>query len=285
MSLTPVTMASGLLGGVSSFPSGRLKTSLNAYSFNDALLKGTMSLNDLVTFCADLGFDGVDITGYYFKGYPNPPADEELLQVKRKAFSVGLAISGTGVRNDFTWADPAIRKDQLHLVLQWIEVASRLAAPVLRVFAGTQKVATEKREEITTRMIDDLSTCAEYGKKHGVIIGLQNHHDYFTTANEVINVTERVGSPWMGLIVDTGSFRVNDAYLEIAKSAPYAVNWQVKEKLFLGGIEVEADIQKIVDIVKRSPYAGYLPIETLGAGDPKAKVKALLGRMTQALKT
>jgi sugar phosphate isomerase/epimerase len=276
-------MASGLLGGVSASPSRQLKTSLNAYSFNDPLMKGSMSLSDLVAFCADLGFDGVDITGYYFKGYPNPPANEELLQVKRQAFGAGLAISGTGVRNDFTWTDPAKRKDQLNLVLGWIEVASRLGAPVLRVFAGTQKVAAEKREEITTRLIEDLSTCAEYGKKNGVIIGLQNHHDYFTTASEVINVAERVGSAWMGLIVDTGSFRVNDVYVEIAKSAPYAVNWQVKEKLFLGGIEVEADIQKIVDIVRTSPYAGYLPIETLGEGDPKTKVKALLGRVTQAL--
>jgi sugar phosphate isomerase/epimerase len=285
MALSPVLMASRPPGGVSFSPSNRLKTSLNAYSFNEPLLKGTMSLNDLIGFCADLGFDGVDITGYYFKGYPNVPASEELLEVKRKAFSVGLAISGTGVRNDFTWTDPASRKDQLNLVLQWIEAASRLGAPVLRVFAGTQKVAAEKRDEITTRMIDDLKTCADYGKKHGVIIGLQNHHDYFTTAGEVIDVAERVGSAWMGLIVDTGSFRVNDAYAEIAKSAPYAVNWQVKEKLYLGGIEVEADIQKIADIVKGSPYAGYLPIETLGAGDPKTKVKALLARLTQALNT
>ena len=266
-------------------PTQRLKSSLNAYSFNDPLLKGLLTLPELIDFCAEAGFAGIDITGYYFKGYPAIPTDDELLEIKWKVFRAGMEISGTGVRNDLTWADPATRKEQVDLVLKWIEVAEKLGAPVLRVFAGVQKVAPENRHEITERMVEDLKTCVAHGRKHGVIIGLQNHNDYFTTADEVIDLVRRIGSPWLGLIVDTGSFRVNDPYTEIAKSASYAVNWQVKEKLFVGGKEVEADIQKIVDIVKASSYSGYLPIETLGEGDPKTKVKALLGKLTEALNT
>jgi len=275
-----------LAGGVSPLVASsgkKLKTSLNAFSFNDALLKGTMSLDDLLGFCSSVGFEAVDITGYYFKGYPAVPADDEIFRIKRKAFGYGMEISGTGVRNDFTWPDPSKRKENVDLVMKWIEVAAKLDAPVLRVFAGTQKVAAEKRQEITDLMLKDLAACAEYGKRNGVIIGLQNHHDFFTTASEVIQVAETVRSPWMGLIVDTGSFRIHDPYEEVAKAAPYAVNWQIKEKLFIHGTEVEADIQKIISIVKSSSYSGYLPIETLGEGDPKPKVNALLGRVTQAL--
>ncbi len=264
-------------------PARQLKTSLNAFSFNDLLLKGTMSLDDLLEFCSSVGFDGVDITGYYFKGYPAVPSDDEIYRVKRKAFGLGLAISGTGVRNDFTWSDPAQRKTNVDLVLKWIEVAAKLDAPVLRVFAGTQKVSTEKRREITDLMVRDLTTCVEYAKRLGVIIGLQNHNDFFLTADEVIAVISSIKSPWLGLIVDTGSFRTHDPYDEIAKAAPYAVNWQVKETLFVNGTEVEADVQKIVGIIKSSSYSGYLPIETLGAGDPKTKVTALLARLNQAL--
>src|SRR5688500_3636286 len=88
----------------------RLKTSLNAFSFNEPLLKGSMSLDELLEFCAATGFDGVDITGYYFKGYPQVPSDDYLFQVKRKAFGLGLEISGTGVRNDFTIADKSKRQ-------------------------------------------------------------------------------------------------------------------------------------------------------------------------------
>ena len=42
----------------------RLKTSLNAYSFNDPLTKGEMTIFDMLEFCANAGFDAVDITGY-----------------------------------------------------------------------------------------------------------------------------------------------------------------------------------------------------------------------------
>jgi sugar phosphate isomerase/epimerase len=263
----------------------RLKLSLNAYSFNDPLMKGTMSLEELLEFCSSVGFEAVDITGYYFKGYPQVPSDEEIFRVKRKAFGLGMEISGTGVRNDFTLTDPAKRKENVDLVLKWIEVAAKLDAPVLRVFAGVQKVAPEKRQEITNLMLGDLRTCVDYAGRNGVIIGLQNHHDYFTTAAEVIQVVETIKSPWLGLIVDTGSFRIHDAYEEVAKAVPYAVNWQIKEKLFINGTEVEADIQKIIGIVKSSSYSGYLPIETLGEGDPKSKVSALFGRVKQALNT
>jgi len=51
----------------SSNPNG-LKTSLNAFSFNAPLMAGTMTLSDLLDFSATAGFEGVDLTGYYFKG-------------------------------------------------------------------------------------------------------------------------------------------------------------------------------------------------------------------------
>lgn len=50
----------------------RLKSSLNGFSFNAPLMDGSMDIIDMLEFCAEVGFDGVDITGYYFKGYPLP---------------------------------------------------------------------------------------------------------------------------------------------------------------------------------------------------------------------
>jgi hypothetical protein len=40
---------------------------------------------------------------------------------------------------------------------------------------------------------------------------------------------------------------------------------------------------KLMGIIKPSTYQGYLPIETLGEGDPKSKVTALLARLKQAI--
>ncbi|MEP7108106.1 MAG: sugar phosphate isomerase/epimerase family protein [Ferruginibacter sp.] len=262
---------------------GGLKTALNAFSFNATLSDGTMTISDLLDFCAFTGFEGVDITGYYFKGYPQPPSDEYLFQIKRKAFHLGIEISGTGVRNDFTIADKANREKEVVLVKNWIEVAAKIGAPVIRIFAGNQKNEGIAKEEVTEWMLKDIQTCVDYGKQHGVIIGLQNHNDFIQTAAQVIKIIETINSEWLGLILDTGSYRVLDPYEEITRSIKYTVNWQIKEKVFINGSEQETDMDKLMKIIKASVYKGYLPIETLGNGDPKTKVTELLAKLQKAM--
>src|SRR5438067_7032096 len=90
-----------------------LKVSLNAYSFskllNDQIKhRGPgVSLLDLLDFCAKNDFDGLDPTGYFFPSYPEVPSDEYINNLKRRAFELGIGISGTGVRNNFTTSDKA----------------------------------------------------------------------------------------------------------------------------------------------------------------------------------
>lgn len=260
-----------------------LKTSLNAYSFNAFLTNGTMTISDLLDFCADAGFEGIDITGYYFKGYPRVPPDEYLFQIKRKAIKLGIEISGTGVRNDFTIGDKIKREQEVALVKNWIEVAAKIGAPVIRIFAGNQKNEGIPKDQVIEWMLQDFRTCADYGKRHGVIIGLQNHNDFIQTAAGVNNIIETINSEWFGLILDTGSYRVDDAYEEIARSVKHSVSWQVKEKIFIKGAEQEIDMDKLMAIIKSSGYKGYLPIETLGEGDPKIKVPVLLAKLKKAM--
>ena len=261
----------------------KLKPSLNAYSFNAALTAGQMTVSDMLEFCAEAGFEGVDITGYYLAGYPAPPADDYLYAIKRKAFRVGVGISGTGVRNDFTIADPAKRAGEVTLVKNWVEVAARLGAPVLRIFAGNQKNEGISPATVTDWILKDIRTCVEYGKEHGVIIGIQNHNDFIQTAEQVTHMIEQINSEWFGLILDTGSYRVHDPYEEIAASLPYAINWQLKEKIFVNGAETDTDVDRIVNMIKASSYHGYLPIESLGNGDPKPKILAMLARLQKAI--
>ena len=260
-----------------------LKTSLNAYSFNKSLTDGSMSIADLIGFCSATGFDGVDITAYYFKGYPQVPPDDYLFDIKRKAFKAGLEITGTGVRNDFTIADNAKRELEVQLVKNWIEAASKIGASVLRIFSGTQKNEGIPRDQVTEWMLKDIQTCVDYGKQHGVIIGMQNHNDFIQTADQIISIVETINSPWFGIILDIGSYRINEPFAEIEKSIRHAVNWQVKEKMFINGAEADTDLNKLIKMIKASGYRGYLPIETLGDDDPKIKVKALFEKMQKAL--
>ncbi len=286
-----------------------LKVSCNAYSFgrllNDRVQgrgKG-LSLVEWCEFCARQGFDGIDPTGYYFPGYekngPGVPTDAFIFELKRRAFDLGLGISGTGVGNNFTVADTTARQRDVQRIKNWVEVAAKLGAPVIRVFADTQMRAETwqsvsggaKREDVEKWIADDIRACADHAARFGVIVGIQNHGDFLRTADDVISLLRRVDSPWVGSIVDTGYFRAADPYAEMAKAAPYAVNWQVKQSPL--GVERQdeapTDLTRLLKVIRNSGYRGYLPIETLsprgggGSYDPFVVVPKFLAEVRAAI--
>jgi sugar phosphate isomerase/epimerase len=275
--------ASSFANSTNKSKAGSLKVSLNAFSFNEPLTKGKMSIDDMMVFCAEEEFYAVDITAYYFPGYPVVPADDYLYHVKRKAFNLGLEISGTGVRNDFTEPDAIKRKESVVLVKRWIEAAEKIGAPVIRIFSGNQKPTGHSREQVLDWMLKDIRECIDHGRQHGVVVAIQNHDDFIKTADDAIEVLNAINSEWFGLILDTGSYRVGDPYREIEKTAKYAVNWQIKEKVFIDGKETDVDMDKLIRIIKLSGYTGYIPLETLGDGDPKAKISTLVNKVRNSL--
>jgi sugar phosphate isomerase/epimerase len=261
----------------------RLRISLNAYSFNDQLRNGTLTLWDLLDFCAANDFDAVDLTGYYFPGYPAIPSDDYIFGLKQKAFRLGLDISGTGVKNDFAAADENKRKEDIKLVKSWIEVAAKLGAPVIRIFSGPAIPAGYSWDQVAKWMVDDIKACTAYGKEHGVMVAMQNHNDFIKTAEQAEKIITMVNSDWFGLVLDIGSYRTGDPFEQIARTAKFALNWQLKELMFLNGIEQKTDLRKVIAIIKSSGYRGYLPIETLGGGDPKSTVPLFLSQVKDAI--
>jgi sugar phosphate isomerase/epimerase len=251
-----------------------VKISLNAYSFTKPLLdraKGRgrgpgMSMDDLIDYAAEHNFDAVDLTGYFFPGYPNVPTDEYINHLKRHAFELGLDISGTGVRNDFADPDPVKRAADVKHVKEWIDVAVKLGAPVIRIFSGPIPAGYENKwDEIAKYMVPCLKECAEYGKLRGVLVGVQNHGDFLKTADETIKLVKMVDSEWLGVIVDTGYFMTANPYDDIEKVMPYAVNFQLKESVFGAASPIKTDLPRIMKIIKKTGYRGYMPIETLSA--------------------
>lgn len=322
-----------------------LQVGLNAFSFSkelNAVAKGRkgpgMSLPQLLEYCVDPEhrFDAVDLTGYYFPNYSateaTVPSDKFVDDIKRRAADLGLAISGTGIGNSFTGVpfdraakegaafstdeggDRALIVKDIQRIKAWIEVAARLGAPVLRVFAGLepsylmkehisptdpQKEAKARklsawRAEALKRMVDDLGPVVEHGQRFGVIIGIQNHGDFLKTADETLELIKAVNSQWIGIIVDTGYFLTPDPYVDIEKALPYGVNLQIKEFARVCPSEYmpppfqPIDLKRLMTIIRRSGYRGYLPIETLSAGkttpyEPHKDIPPFLKKVRQAI--
>jgi sugar phosphate isomerase/epimerase len=250
-----------------------------------------MTLFDLIDFCSKNNIDGCDPTGYFFPTYPTPPTDDYIFTLKRHAFELGVGISGTGVRNNFTTADKSLRAYSVQKVKNWVEVAAKLGAPVLRVFCDTQMRALTwhdvalgaSREEVRDWIIADLKECTAHGERFGVIIGVQNHGDFLQTGDQVLELVQGVDSDWCGIIVDTGYFNhTPDPYAEMAKVAPYAVNWQIKQSPWGEESDVPMDLARVLRIVRSSGYCGYLPIETLES-DPYTAVPEMVKKLRDVI--
>jgi sugar phosphate isomerase/epimerase len=257
--------------------------SLNAYSLNDAILNGEMSLNSLFQFAARTGFHAVDLTAYYIPGYPEVPADDLLYEIKRNAFRTGISFSGTGVRNNFTVNGQEALAGEIDLVKQWIVAASKLGAPNIRVFAGNAPTSGKSRDETQKQVVEACRECARFGARYGVTVALQNHNDFLVSSDEIIDTIKRVNFEWFGLMLDIGSVAGPDPYSEIEKLIPYAFTWQIKEEVHTGSGTSPADMQRLMELIHKHQYQGFLPIEALGEGDPHEKVRALYQKVADSL--
>lgn len=282
-------------------PAKKLEIGLNAYSFNKLLNDAIrqrgpgITLDGVLDFAAKNKFAAFDPTGYFMPGYPKRPDDAYVDNLKKHAADLGIALSGTGVRNNFTTADKEVRAEGVAHIKEFVEVAARLGVPVIRVFADTQMKAENwqsvsknaPRKDVLDWIAADLRACADHGKQYKVKIGVQNHGDFLATADQHLELIKAVGSEWCGPIVDTGYFKTPDPYVDIAKVAPHAVNWQVKQSVFGEDSEIPTDLIKLLKIVRKSGYAGYLPIETLSPQgkpyDPFTVIPAFEAQLRDAI--
>ena len=270
--------------------------SVNAYSFSDVLSareprdkQQVFSYFNLLDWCASQNIKALDATAYFFPTYPEVPSDEYLEKFKNHAKKLGIAISGTGVRNNFASPDPKVREKDVMLTKAWIVAASKIGAPMVRVFDGAIPKGYENNwEEPAQWMLDCYKECAEFGAKYGVKLGIQNHGDMLKTAEQCKYILDRLDKKWVGLILDTGNFKTTDPYKDIAEMVPYAINWQVKESVFEIGSSIKTDYNKLMKIVVDGGYKGYLPVETLFVRgrpyDPFNQVPAMLKEMEEAIK-
>ncbi|MDR1723911.1 MAG: sugar phosphate isomerase/epimerase [Tannerella sp.] len=263
-------MAFGQSSGVSDIRD-RIKITLNLYSFNTPLNKGEETLESVIDYCSEIGFAAIDATGYYFKGYPATPSDEYINRLKYRAFRKGVQFAGTGVRNDFTLSDADSLAKEKQLVKDWVVVAAKLGASTLRIFSGNGVPEGRTWSQTAQQVALAIDECGEFAKKYGITLAVQNHNDFLRTAADVENLFALIKTDAVGLMIDIGSYRT-DPYREIEQTIRYAVSWQIKENLYINGVETKTDVKRVIDILRRHNYHGYVPIETLGSGNERERI-------------
>jgi sugar phosphate isomerase/epimerase len=249
----------------------RMKLSLAAYSFRASLAgaKKSMTLDDFVDLASTYDLDAVEPTSYYF---PDPPTPEYCRSLRRHAFVQGLSMSGTAVRNTFTYPPgPQLEKEIEH-VKRWIDLAAELHAPTIRIFAGDLQKGTSEADA-RRWCVDAIHKACEHAATRGIILALENHGGIVTTPAQMLAIVREVKSDWFGVNLDTGNFRGPDPYGELTQLAPYAVVVQVKTEVSVSGAaRQEADFARLIKMLRDVKYRGFVTLEYEAREDPRTAV-------------
>ncbi len=247
-----------------------LKLSLAAYSFRLKLdlKKPTMTLFEFIDLAADLPLDGVELTSYYWAEQTAEYAKKLAAHAAKKK----RAVSGVPIRSIFTMKDDTARAKEVEQVKDWIKLAGEVGAKTVRIFAGNLE-KDEKLEDAQKRVVASVEACLPAAEKAGVVLALENHGGITATPDQLLALVKPIKSQWLGVNIDTGNFKTPDPYEDVAKIAHYGVVCQVKTEVFPGGKEpVEADLGKMVKILKDANFHGYVALEYEAKADPATAV-------------
>jgi sugar phosphate isomerase/epimerase len=289
-------VAAGAIGGIAGgwFPrraaaiepiqrngTAKFKFSLAGYSYRD-LLTGNppkLTLDDFIADCAKMGLEGTEPTSYYF---PNNVTYEYLRHLKHLAFRLGLDISGTAVGNDFCHPAGPRRDGEIAQVKKWIDYAEILGAPVIRIFSGTPR--GDQTVDTAHRLaVEAIEECCRYAGQHGVFLALENHGGLTQTIEGMLGLVRDVKSEWFGVNLDTGNFRGQDVYGDLARLAPYAINVQVKVTVSgPDGKQVPADFRRLAKILTDAGYRGYIVLEYEEREDPRVACPRYIDQLREA---
>jgi len=242
----------------------RLLVGCCAYSYRNELTHGSMTLEDFILKAVELGLDTVDMTVYYLKS--TDPAYLESL--RHLAYVNAVPFSGAACGSSMVQADAGKRASVLADIKKWVDVADRLGASHLRVFAGTLPPGVTV-QQATDWVVESMKAACDYSSAKGIMLGLEDHSGVSQTANVCLEIMHRVNSPYAGINLDITHFipsATQDAYAQIAACLPYATVSHIRE-WFDDGTPIDMD--RVWKLYADAGHKGAMSIEYEG-GDPAA---------------
>lgn len=250
-----------------------MKLGIASYSYNRYLRSGAMELEDFIARAFELGVDGVELNQLYFK-----PEDERIKTLKRALLNYGLDLSCVTVDNNFCKPNVEDRKREIEFVKNWIDATVKLGAPIMRVNAGWPPEDVSE-DEAFKWAVDCIRESTDYAERYGLMLTVENHGGITSTGEQVVKLIEAVDSDWFRVNLDTGNFR-QKTYESIEMVAPYTVH--VHAKMYELGlewyglesywVEKRLDYRRIMEILVKAGYNGYLSLEYEGREDPATAV-------------
>lgn len=129
---------------------------------------------------------------------------------------------------------------------------------------------TGSADELKKTSVDGLRSLSEYAMNYDIGVIVENHGGLSSNGAWLASVMKEVNMENCGTLPDFGNFRISaeeeyDRYKGVKELMPYAKGVSAKSHDFdAEGYETHTDYDKMMKIVKKSGYRGYIGIEYEG---------------------
>jgi 3-oxoisoapionate decarboxylase len=229
-----------------------------------------MTMEDFLAYAKYLDVDGVSLESCFFPSFD-----------KGWFADLNGQLNDYGFDRVYAWGHPdgleaGKNRAALDDLISQIPNARMIGADVMRIVASSLMFRFEPHGPQIDILVDWLKEAVKVAEDNGVKLAVENHIDY--TADECVEMLERVGSPSLGLNLDTGNFlRLLDDPVEgTRKLAKFVLATHIKDLKPVKGLDARewyffssapvgdglVNNQKIAQFLYEVGYSGFLAVET-----------------------
>ena len=294
-----VTLTAGIASSV--FPSTNfakfnsienLKISLAQWSLNKSIKNGKLPILDFAKKARSFDIEGIEfVSGLYTR-------DTDILDrmsmnslakelIKRSDdYGIDNVLFMIDNQGDLASSNKNERFQAIDNHKRWIDLSAEIGCKTMRVNLNGEK----DLNKWTKNSVKSLTALNKYNENINVVV--ENHGGLSSSGKYLSNVMSKVKLENCGTLPDFGNFCMNgspwgnctqmyDRYLGTEELMPYAHAVSAKSYDFDDeGNETSIDYKRMMEIVKRSGYQGYVGIEyegnRLGEDDGIIATKKLL---------
>lgn len=253
---------------------GKFDISIAAWSWNK-MFRGERNfvnrpMSDQIDLCKAAGVTGLELVNQYFQS----PTNRYLQGFKKKADDEGIKILLVMIDGETDMNSPEL-KDRKQAIIdhrKWIDIAATLGCHSVRCNAGyfSRNITPE---ESTKYAAESFSHLSEYAMQYNMNVIIENHGGLSSDPDWLVGLMKAVDMDNFGTLPDFGNFphdgKLNyeiDIYDAVDKMMPYAK--AVSAKCFdfgADGNETKIDFEKMMEIVFKHNYHGYVGVEYEGS--------------------
>ena len=254
----------------------QLKISLAQWSLNKAIKSGELSPLDFAKKARSFDIDAIE----YVSGlYTNHTDTLKKISMQKLSKELLKRSDDYGIDNVLIMIDSqgslasSNKKERLKAIdnhKKWIDFSYEIGCETMRVnLSGETKL-----DRWTENSIKSLTELSYYNKNINVVV--ENHGGLSSNGKYLSNVMSEVNIDNCGTLPDFGNFCIDgspracnewyDIYKGLEELMPYAHAVSAKSYDFDdSGNETKIDYSKMIDIVKKAGYKGYIGIEYEGS--------------------